>query len=162
MWLTAVLQRMSLQRTAARCTTLLTHVADRILGYYIVSVIYSFGGPYSICFGGQFTLSLTCGNANRLYIHNATHSSTHCNTLHHFATHCTYLRYIQCNALCNALHCTATRCNALQHTATHCKYIRYVHNNHLHATVTALLPPSPSDFASHCHLLPASPPPRLV
>jgi len=51
--------------------------------------------------------------------HTATHwrrqlqmrAITHCNTLRHTATHCN---------ICNTLRCTAAHCNKLQHTATRC------------------------------------------
>ena len=65
-------------------------------------------------------------------------TATHCNTLHHIATHCQHdqfsdlvqqvpriMNLLHAATSCNTLQHTATHCNTLQHTATRCQHDQY-------------------------------------
>jgi len=93
---------MTLQRTAAHCSTLQQHTA-------------------AYCSTLQHTATAT--HCNTLQ-----HTAAHCSTLQHTATQCSTLQHNApkwgCAQAC-ACDNTATHCNTLQHTATHCNTLQH-------------------------------------
>ena len=69
------------------------------------------------------------------------HIVSHCNTMHHTATHCITLQHIASH--CNTLYHTSTHCITLQHIVSHC--------NTLYHTATHCI--TLQHIVSHCNTL---------
>jgi len=72
---------------------------------------------------------------------------SHCNTLHHTATHCITLQHKQTFSHGNTLHHTATHCITLQHKQT------FSHGNALHHTASHCIALQHKQTFSHCNTL---------